>query len=135
MYSHTVDSCSDGITVPVSYLDVLDDSTKNKIVKIYEGKSDLKLEGEHRGLTTGLLVNVSATITHFKVDANYLHRDLPKNSLIDQMKAFDSSNSENYKFQAIKSPKPERRSLLCHLSTLSKGIRGGGCPRPSELRS
>ena len=90
MYSHTVDSCSDGITVPVSYLDVLDDSTKNKIVKIYEGKSDLKLEGEHRSLTTGLLVNVSATITHFKVDANHLHRDIPKNSLIDQMKVFDS---------------------------------------------
>ena len=85
-----VESCSDGITVPISFLDVLDDQTKNLLLKVYEGKSDLKLEGEHRSLTTGLLVNVSATITHFKVDANYLHRDIPKNSLIDQMKAFDS---------------------------------------------
>ena len=74
----------------MSFLDVLDDSTKNLLLKIYDGKSDLKLEGEHRSLTTGLLINVSAIITHFKVDANYLHKDIPKNSLIDQMKAFDT---------------------------------------------
>ena len=60
------------------------------LLKIYDGKSDQSREDKSRSLTTGLLVNVSSTITHFKVDANYLHGDIPKNSLIDQMKAFDS---------------------------------------------
>jgi len=67
----------------MSFLDVLDDSTKNQLLKIYDGKSDLKHGVEHRSLTTGLLINVSATITHFKVDANCLHKEIPKNSLID----------------------------------------------------
>ena len=50
------------------------------------------------------------------------------------MKAVDVHDSENLKFKAIKN-QPERRSLLCHLSSLSKGVRGGGCSRPAESRS
>ena len=80
-YQSEAENCTDGITLPISYFDLMPKKEIEQLLELFEMKQP---KGESAPVSSGLLVSVNTIVTHFNVDSNKLHKDM-KNNLIDQL--------------------------------------------------
>ena len=75
--SSVPESCTDGICLPLSFFELLDGAEKKKMLQIYANRNCS---------STGLIVNISNTVTHFNIETNLKYSNVIKQTLVDQVK-------------------------------------------------
>jgi hypothetical protein len=79
VYLTDADNCTDGITLPISYFDLMPKKEIEAMLELYEMGQKKNSDASP---STGLLVSVKTIPTHVNIDSNNLHKNL-KNGLID----------------------------------------------------
>jgi len=79
VYLNEAENCTDGITLPISYFDLMPKKEIETMLELYEMRQKKHNDASP---STGLLVSVNTIPTHFNIDSNNLHKNL-KNDLID----------------------------------------------------
>ena len=81
VYQSEAENCTDGITLPISYFDLMPKKEIEQMLELYEMRHQ---KDGSASISSGLLVSVNTIVTHFNVDLNKLHKDI-KNDLIEQL--------------------------------------------------